>query len=107
MTTKDNLKGLTDSTNVLNLFYQALLLNDTKVPEGILDVDANLVMMAFMVLSKFISEEEANSLRASIFFNNCNKVMILNKSRLGKLLYKGAKIICNTTNKTEKDDNQE
>lgn len=62
-----------------------------KVPDGVLDVDTNSVELAYLALSRFLTKEDAKSLRANIFFNNCHKVMILDKSKLGVALYRGAK----------------
>lgn len=77
----------------LDNFYATVTHIDMDIPNGVLDVDTNSVEQAFLVLSKYISKEAAESLRASIFFNNCRKVMMLNKSKLGILLYCGAKLV--------------
>lgn len=84
-----------DYSKKLNDFYNGIMLNLAidKVPDGVLDVDTNSVELAYLALSKFLTKENAESLRASIFFNNCHKVMILNKSKLGVALYKGAKYV--------------
>ncbi len=92
----------------LDNFYASATHIDMDVPNGILDVDTNSVEIAFLILSKYISKERAESLRASIFFNNCHKVIILNKSKLGILLYCGAKLVSTmkgiaNNNKEEKE----
>ena len=96
-----NSENMENITSILNVLYIAALQANTEVPDGVLDVDTKSVEIAFVVLSKYLTKEETNSLRASIFFNNSHKVMILNKSSLGKLLYKGAKTVYELTHNTE------
>lgn len=79
-----------DYSKELKDFYMSNRTID-KVPDGVLDVDTNSVELAYLALSRFLTKEDAKSLRASIFFNNCHKVMILDKSKLGVALYRGAK----------------